>query len=82
MKRLRALRKCNGETAAHAIGCKRTNLSGYENGHCEPNNTMLIAISDFYKISIDMLLRVNLTTTSEFAIGQLQRSFKTIATTP
>ena len=49
---------------AQELEIKRSSLSGYELGNSEPNFENLLKFSDFFKISIDKLLRVDLQTIS------------------
>ena len=65
---LKFLRKHSGrsqEDVSQALAIKRTTLSGYENGSAEPNTDNLIRISDYYKVSLDALLREDLSVRSE-----------------
>jgi transcriptional regulator with XRE-family HTH domain len=60
---LKFLRKKSGksqEDVANALDIKRTTLSGYENGSAEPNSENLIRLCDYYAVSLDDLLRVDL----------------------
>ncbi len=65
---LKFLRKRSGksqEEVANSMDIKRTTLSGYENGSAEPNSENLIRLCDYYSVSLDELLRVNLSLKSE-----------------
>lgn len=60
---LKFLRKSLGksqEEVANDLQIKRTTLSGYENGSAEPNAENLVRIADYYGISVDQLLRTDL----------------------
>jgi transcriptional regulator with XRE-family HTH domain len=75
-KNIKFLRKRKGRTqddVAQTIDVKRPTLSGYENGVAEPGISVLIAFSDYYKISIDTLLRVDLTSLSESMLSEIER---------
>ncbi len=59
-KNLKALRKFNNksqEEIAQALKINRSTYSGYENGVAFPNIENLISFSDFFKISIDDLIK-------------------------
>jgi transcriptional regulator with XRE-family HTH domain len=65
---LKFLRKHSGrsqEEVSQALAVKRTTLSGYENGSAEPNTDNLIRIADYYSVSLDALLREDLSARSE-----------------
>jgi transcriptional regulator with XRE-family HTH domain len=57
---LKLLRKSTGksqEEVANDLQIKRTTLSGYENGSAEPNTENLVRMADYYRITVDQLLR-------------------------
>lgn len=59
-KNLKALRKFNGksqEEIAQTLNINRSTYSGYENGVAFPNIENLISFSEFFKISIDDLIK-------------------------
>lgn len=73
---LKLLRKRKGKTqhdVALALGIKRPTYSGYENGVAEPDTSSLIALSQYFHIAIDTLLKVDLSTLSEYQLGELER---------
>lgn len=53
------------------LGIKRTSLSGYEVGSTEPNIELLAKLSQFFKVSIDQLINVDLQSLSELEFNQL-----------
>jgi transcriptional regulator with XRE-family HTH domain len=73
VKFLRKRKKRTQEEVAFALGMKRTTLNNYENGQTIPNATTLLAFSDYYKIAVDTLLRVDLSALSEFQMSELER---------
>ncbi len=73
VKHLRKRRKKTQEDAAFALGMKRSTLNNYENGQTVPNASVLLAFSDYYKIAVDTLLRVDLTRLSEYQLSELER---------
>lgn len=75
IKLLRKRRKRTQDEVAFAISMKRSTLSGYENGVAQPVVPVLIAFSDYYKIAIDTLIKVNLATLSESQMTELENGF-------
>ena len=73
IKHLRRRRKKTQEDVAFALGMKRSTLNNYGNGQTTPNATVLMAFSDYYKIAIDTLLRVDLSRLSEHQLSELER---------
>ena len=73
IKLLRKRRKRTQDDVAHALNIKRSTLSGYENKVSEPGIKMLIAFSDYFKIAIDTLIRVDLSTMSESLLSEIER---------
>ena len=72
---IKFLRKRKGRTqdeVAIALDMKRPTLSGYENGIAEPPMSVLLAFSDYYKISVDTLIRVDLSRLTESQLWQLE----------
>jgi transcriptional regulator with XRE-family HTH domain len=61
IKLLRNKHNKTQEEVAFALNIKRSTLSGYENEIAQPGVDVMIAFSDYYKISLDTLLRVDLT---------------------
>jgi phage repressor protein C with HTH and peptisase S24 domain len=75
---IKLLRKRRGRTqddVAVAIDMKRPTLSGYENGVAEPGITPLLAFSRYYKVSVDTLLKMDLSKLSESELSQLERGY-------
>ena len=60
MKGLREIRKTRGlshQKVAMDMNISREALSYYENGKRSPDISMLIALSDYFNVSIDYLIR-------------------------
>ena len=55
-KRVRMLKHCSQPVAAKAAGVSVTQYQNYEYGKSEPTVKVLIALSDFYGVSIDFLV--------------------------
>lgn len=73
IKHLRKRRKRTQEDVAFALGMKRSTLNNYENGQTIPNATVLMAVSDYYRIAVDTLLRIDLSVLSEYQLSELER---------
>jgi transcriptional regulator with XRE-family HTH domain len=75
---IKILRKRKGRTqdeAAIALNLKRSTLSGYENGIAQPGIEVLVSFSKYYNISIDTLLKVDISRLSESQLGELERGY-------
>ncbi len=57
LKLLRNRKKLSQEEVANSLGLTRSSYSGYENSVAQPNIESLILFSDFYKVSVDDLIR-------------------------
>lgn len=73
IKLLRQRRGRSQEEVAIALDVKRSSYSGYENGSAEPHLDLLIRISEYFKVSVDKLLKHDLTVLSESQLGILER---------
>lgn len=77
-KNIKFLRKRKGRTqddVAFSLGMKRSTLSGYENLIAKPSVEILLAFSNYYQISIDTLLKVNLQELPESQLNQLEKGY-------
>lgn len=73
IKLLRARKKQTQDAIARDFGFGRSTLNSYENGLItNPTIEALIAFSDYYKISIDTLVRVDLNKLSESKLMELE----------
>ena len=75
---IKFLRKRRGRTqdeVAHALNMKRSTLSGYENEVAHPNLSVLESFSNYFNISIDTLIKVNLRKLSAFQLSQLEKGY-------
>jgi len=73
LKFLRKRKRRTQEDVSAALGIKRPTYNGYENGVAEPSIDTLIACSKYFNISIDSLVKVDLSKLSEFQLGELER---------
>ncbi len=72
---IKFLRKRKGFTqdqVAHSLEMKRSTLSGYENEVSQPTVQALITFSRYYRIAIDTLLNIDLSSLSEIQLKQLE----------
>ncbi len=75
---IKILRKRRGRTqdeVAFALNLKRSTLSGYENGVAQPGIDVLISFSGYFNVSIDTLLKIDLSKLSESQLGELERGY-------
>lgn len=75
---IKLMRKRRGRTQddmAFALKMKRSTLSGYENGVAQPGIQQLTAYSDYFGISIDTLIKVDLSKLKESELRQLENGY-------
>jgi len=75
---IKLMRKRRGRTqdeVAFALNMKRSTLSGYENGVAQPGIQQLIAYSEYFGISVDTLIRIDLSKLRESELRQLESGF-------
>ncbi len=80
MKYLRKLRGFTQEEFAQKIGIKRSLVGAYEEERAEPNYDVLETVSDLFKVSIDDLLRKDLSETKGSYLAK-RRQMKMISET-
>ncbi len=73
IKLLRKRKKRTQDEVAAALNMKRSTLSGYENQVAQPSVEVLLAFSDYFGITVDTLLKVDLTTLRESELSELER---------
>ena len=56
LKKIRKSRKLNQLKVAYDLSISREALSHYENGKRSPNIEMLVAMSNYFNVSIDFLI--------------------------
>ncbi|WP_435132279.1 XRE family transcriptional regulator [Formosa sp. A9] len=61
LKHLRQLKRLTQEVLANDLKVTRSRISSYEEGRSAPTIEFLIAVSDYFKLPIDILLRNDLT---------------------
>jgi len=75
---IKFLRKRRGRTqddVAVALNLKRSTLSGYENGVAQPGIEVLVSFSRYYNMSIDTMLKIDMSKLSESQLGELERGY-------
>ncbi len=60
IRKIRISKKLTQTEFAELFNLKRTAVGSYEEGRAEPKIETLIKISDYYKISLDLLLKKEL----------------------
>lgn len=74
LKILRKRKKFTQNTVANSLKIKRSTYNGYENNIASPSLPTLIKLSDFLDVSIDVLLKTDLSKFSERELKQLEDS--------
>lgn len=80
---IKLLRKRRGRTqddVAVALNMKRSTLSGYENEVAQPSIDALIEFSRYFGVSIDTLLKVDLSKLGDSELSQLERGYDVFIT--
>jgi transcriptional regulator with XRE-family HTH domain len=73
---LRQRKKFTQDTVASALGMSRSTLNSYENGSIvNPTVDALLKFSDYYKVPVDTLLRINLSTLSESKLREIELGY-------
>ena len=75
---IKFFRKRMGRTqddVAVALGMKRSTLSGYENAIAQPGIEALISFSNYFRVAIDTLVKVDLTKLPESQLRQLEKGY-------
>jgi transcriptional regulator with XRE-family HTH domain len=75
---IKFLRKRRGRTqdeVAAVLNLKRSTLSGYENGVAQPGIEILVSFSRYFNLSIDTMLKIDITKLSESQLGELERGY-------
>lgn len=75
---IKFLRKRRGRTqdeVSNFLGMKRSTYAGYENGVAEPGINELKLFSDYFRISMDTLVRIDLGSMPESQMRQLEDGF-------
>ena len=72
LKFLRKRRKKTQDDVAFALQMKRSTLNGYENGVGEPKLEKLMKLADYFRVSIDDLVRTDLKKLPESKVRALE----------
>ena len=73
IKFLRKRRNRTQDDVAFALKMKRPTLSGYENGVAEPGISTLTALSKYFGIALDTLIKIDLEQLSESQLYELEK---------
>jgi transcriptional regulator with XRE-family HTH domain len=73
IKLLRSRIKKSQDELATELSVTRSTLSAYENGTAEPGFETLMRFSDHFKISLDKLLKTDLSTLSEAKLSDIEK---------
>ncbi len=81
IKLLRQRRKLTQDHVAGELGISRSTLNSYENGSVQnPTLEMLMAFSKYFRVSIDTLVKLDLSKLSEFQLSELERGHDVFVT--
>ena len=72
IKMLRKRQHKTQDEVADTLKMKRSTLSGYENRVAQPGLDILKAFSNYYRIAIDTLIKIDLNTLGELQLRQLE----------
>lgn len=75
---IKFLRKRRGRTqddVASSLNMFRSTLSGYENNVAKPSIEVLLAFSDYFKIAVDTLIKIDLASMPLSQLTQLERGY-------
>ncbi len=75
IKFLRKRRNRTQDDLAFALNIKPSTLSGYENQVPQPAMGSLVAFSKYFNVSVDTLIKVDLSGLSESQLNQLERGY-------
>jgi transcriptional regulator with XRE-family HTH domain len=73
---IKYLRNAEGKTQvelANELGLNRSNLNNYENGLAEPTLEVMLRLADHFGVSMDTLLRTDLTLLNENQLAEIKR---------
>lgn len=74
IKTLRNRRKRTQDVVANELGMSRSTLNSYENGSIKnPTLEALIVFSKYFRLSIDTLVKIDLSKLSDFQLSELER---------
>ena len=75
LRHLRQTKNMTLQFLADTIGISKERLASYEQGRCEPQLDTLIAISDYFKLTLDSLARMDLSQLNNFSLRELESGF-------
>lgn len=71
IRHLRDLKGISQEQLADELGITRSNLGSKEEGRSQPNLELLVGLSDYFNIPVDILIRKDLTKAKDFSFIEL-----------
>jgi transcriptional regulator with XRE-family HTH domain len=75
LKLLRKRKKRSQEEVSKSIEVSRSAYNSYENGGIEPNFGTLLNLSTYFSVSLDKLVKIDLSKIGEMALSQLEKGF-------
>ncbi len=75
IKLLRSRKKASQEEASQALELPRSTYSGYENETAEPSLSTLIRIASFYNISLDKIVKTDLSKVADLQLREMEEGY-------
>jgi transcriptional regulator with XRE-family HTH domain len=75
IKLLRSRKKASQEEASQALELPRSTYSGYENETAEPSLSTLIRIAAFYNISLDKIVKTDLSKVADLQLKEMEDGY-------
>src|SRR6185369_9539043 len=75
IKLLRSRKKASQEEASQALELPRSTYSGYENETAEPSLSTLIKIAGYYNISLDKIVKTDLSKIADLQLKEIEGGY-------
>lgn len=75
LRLMRKRSKRSQEEVARALGITRSAYNSYENGIAEPSIELIIRLSEYFSLSVDKLLKVELASLPESVLSQIEKGY-------
>lgn len=75
IKLLRSRKKASQEEASQALELPRSTYSGYENETAEPSLSTLIRIANYYNISLDKIVKTDLSKLADLQLREMEEGY-------
>jgi len=75
LKKLRKYKKLSQAALSEQVGLTRSSLNAYENDLADPSITTLLRLADFFRVSLDRLLRQDMDELTEFELRKIAEGY-------